>query len=82
MRTLNACERRIMEVIVRSPGCELEDLVLECEGLTWNQVFIEIDRLSRCGEVRLTQKRPGVYSVCKPMTIGDTNAGTSSIHNH
>jgi hypothetical protein len=63
MDTLNESEQRIMEVILRSPECELEELVLECEGLTWNQVFLEIDRLSRCGNVRLTQKRPGVYTV-------------------
>lgn len=65
MPMLNASEHRIMEVIVRSPGCEIEELVLECEGLSWNQVFLEIDRLSRCGEVQLMQKRPGIYSVRK-----------------
>jgi hypothetical protein len=63
MHTLNESEHRIMEVIVRSPECELEELVLKCEGLTWNQVFLAIDRLSRGGDVQLTLKRPGVYTV-------------------
>ena len=65
MPTLNTSEHRVMEVIVRSPECEMEELVLQCEGLSWNQVFLEIDRLSRCGEVQLIQKRPGVYTVRK-----------------
>jgi hypothetical protein len=63
-------EHRIMEVIVRSPECELEDLVLKCEGLTWNQVFLAIDRLSRQGDVRLTLKRPGVYTICVKERFG------------
>ena len=66
MHTLNESEHRIMEVIVRSPECELEEWVLKCEGLTWNQVFLAIDRLSRGGDVQLILKRPGVYSICKP----------------
>jgi len=65
MDTLNESEHRIMEVIVRSPECELEEIVLECEGLTWNQVFLAIDRLSRSGDVQLRIKRPGVYAVRK-----------------
>lgn len=54
---------QIMEVIIRSPGCLLEEVVLECPGLTWNQVFIELDRMSRSGQVRLTAKGPGLYSI-------------------
>jgi hypothetical protein len=54
---------QILEVIIRSPGCTLEEVVLECSGLTWNQVFIELDRMSRAGQVRLRSKRPGVYAI-------------------
>ena len=63
MHALNDSEHRIMEVILRSAGCELEELVLKCEGLTWNQVFLAIDRLSRSGDIQLTLQRPGVYAV-------------------
>lgn len=52
-----------MEVILRSPGGQLEEVVLECPGLTWNQVFCELDRMSRTGQVRLTMKGPGLYAV-------------------
>ena len=60
-----------MEVIIRSPGCLLEEVVLECPGLTWNQVFTEIERMSRTGLVQLQAKGLGLYTVtpaamCKP----------------
>lgn len=56
-----------MEVIIRSPGCLLEEIVLECPSLTWNQVFTELDRMSRTGQVRLTAKGPGQYAVTSAM---------------
>lgn len=52
-----------MKVIIRSPGGQLEEVVLECPGLTWNQVFCELDRMSRAGQVQLTMKGPGHYAV-------------------
>lgn len=50
---------RIIEVVSRSPGCLLEDLTLACPSLTWKQVFIEVDRLSRDGRLLLEQKGRG-----------------------
>jgi hypothetical protein len=58
-----ATAQTVMEIVLRSPGCDLEELVLECPGLTWNQVFLEIDRLSREGYVILNLQRPGHYSI-------------------
>ncbi len=55
-----------MEVIIRSPGRQLEEVVFECLDLTWNQVFCELDRMSRAGQVRLTTKGPGFYAVSSP----------------
>lgn len=52
-----------MEVIIRQPGSSLEEIVLECSGLTWSQVFTELDRLSRAGQIRFTVKGSGVSSV-------------------
>ncbi len=52
-----------MEVIIRSPCNQLEEVIFECSGLTWNQVFCELDRLSRAGQVRLTTKGSGLYAV-------------------
>jgi len=54
MLTQHSRDDRVLELIVRSPGGTLEDIVLECPDLTWNQLFITIDRLSREGALTLT----------------------------
>jgi hypothetical protein len=60
---MSQVSKQIMQVLFRSPGCALEDVVMECPGLTWNQVFCEIDRMSRSGQVRLDRKGPGLYTI-------------------
>jgi len=54
---------QIIEVLARSNGCLLEEIVDQCSDLTWNQVFLEVDRLSRTGEIRLGLRGPGRYIV-------------------
>ena len=54
---------RILKAVGRAPGCQLDDLDRSCPDLTWNQVFLEIDRLSRTGQVWVTAKGLGVYTV-------------------
>lgn len=61
--TQTATTQAVMEIVLRSPGCDIEEIVHECPGQTWNQVFLEIDRLSREGEVILNLQQPGHYSV-------------------
>lgn len=56
--------RHIFDALRRKRECELEELVLDCSAYTWNQVFLEVDRLSRTGEVRLVPRKAGVYAVC------------------
>jgi len=56
-------DHRLMEIIVRSPGRSLDDIVAECPDLTWSQVFLTIDRLSREGTLRLTRQGRGLYTV-------------------
>lgn len=65
---MNQATEQLMEVIVRSPGCLFEELVLECPGLTWNQIFCEFDRMSRTVQVRLTAKGRGVYALTSAIT--------------
>ena len=63
MLSQSSVDRQVMEVIVRTPGTALDDLVLECQDLSWNQVFLVIDRLTRCGSLRLLSKGHGRYTV-------------------
>ena len=66
MTVPSATTTAILNLIARSSGCNLEDIVFNCRGLTWNQVFLEVDRLSRNGQVCLIQHRPGDYIVTPP----------------
>ena len=57
--------RQVMKVLSRYPDCDLEDIVAKCNGLTWNQIFLELDRLSRRGRVILKQRGFGHYTVAQ-----------------
>jgi hypothetical protein len=63
MPNLQFPDHRVLEVVVRSPGSVLDDIVLECPDLTWNQVFIVIDRLSREGVLTMSSKGRGQYAI-------------------
>lgn len=54
---------QIMEVLARSNGRLLEERVHDCSDLTWNQVFLELDRLGLTGGIRLRLKGPCKYAV-------------------
>jgi hypothetical protein len=56
----------ILEILKQNPVLELEDLVRVCSSYTWNEVFLEVDRLSRIGELQLVYKRPGMQSPFQP----------------
>ena len=58
---------KIMGVLRRLGHCELDTLCAECADLTWNQVFMEIDRMSRTGEVLLRGSGHGTYVVSLPV---------------
>ncbi len=55
--------RRILAMLVDQPGLLLEQLIEQCPDTTWSQVFCEVDRMSRTGEIRLTISAPGEYRV-------------------
>lgn len=65
--------QKVVDAINRSPGSVLEDIAQECPDLTWNQVFITIDRLSREGTVRLTPIGRGLYTV-HPLNVSPTQS--------
>ncbi len=53
----------LLEMVQQSPGCEVEELTARCQGVTWNQVFLVLDGLSRSGQVTLRQQGLGRYQV-------------------
>ena len=59
----------IMEAIAHHPSCSLDELVTICPDLTWNQIFLEVDQLSRAGHPRLLLIGPGRYAVEAPTDV-------------
>ncbi len=56
----------ILQTIRQQPNCNLDVLVRACPQYTWNQVFLEVDRLSRSGEIELSSPGPGQYTMNTP----------------
>jgi predicted nucleic acid-binding Zn-ribbon protein len=57
---------RILGTIKHTHGCDLDTLAESVPELTWNQVFLEIDRLSRQGEILVTCTTGGRYKIQLP----------------
>ncbi|MBX3306957.1 MAG: hypothetical protein KF751_13015 [Nitrospira sp.] len=64
---------RVLAVIAHSPGTTLDNVVRHSPDLTWNQVFLAIDRLSRNGEMQMIAKSPGVYTLRLSGHVRDPN---------
>ena len=57
---------RILGEVKRMHGCDLDSLAKSLPDLSWNQVFLEIDRLSRQGQVLVTFGTGGRYLIRLP----------------
>ena len=62
----NELSQRVFLVLRRKQECALEDLIRECTSHTWTEVFLEVDRLSRTGELCLMYNKAGDYTVRLP----------------
>lgn len=59
-------EDQVVGVLNRTETCDLEEVMRQCTNLTWNQVFLAVDRLSRSGEIRLVPMGLGMYASTFP----------------
>jgi hypothetical protein len=50
---------KILQVVRAHPGCGLDDLVERLSDVQWSDVFVEVDRLSRAGQLRITKPDSG-----------------------
>lgn len=57
---------RILGTVRLTPECDLDTLASNLPELTWNQVFLEIDRLSRSGQIMVTFGSGGRYMIRLP----------------
>lgn len=58
--------KRIFRIVRKNEMCDLDELILECASYTWTAVFLEVDQLSRAGQLRLLSNRPGEYIITLP----------------
>jgi hypothetical protein len=61
--------------------CSMEEVVGLCPDLTWNQVYLAIDYLSKTGKVRVTLDPDRTYSVQVYPPAGEPSK-VSSKHAH
>jgi hypothetical protein len=59
-------ETQVLDIMLHTRTCDLEEVRRQCANLTWNQVFLAIDRLSRSGEIMLMPRGRGLYTVTFP----------------
>ncbi len=59
--------------------CPLEEVMDLCPELTWNQVFLAIDHLSREGKIRVTVGPSRTYWVQASRSGGDECAPACSV---
>ena len=57
---------RILDQVQHTPGCDLDTLTKSLSDLSWGQVFLEVDRLSREGQVLVTRDTGGHYLIRLP----------------
>jgi len=57
---------RILGAVQRTQGCDLDTLTNSLSDLSWSQVFLEVDRLSREGQVLVTFRTGGRYMIRLP----------------
>jgi hypothetical protein len=63
-------EDQVIDMLHRAHVCDLEEITRQCTGLSWNQVFLAVDRLSRRGEIMLMPRGPGPLYCDLPAPAG------------
>ncbi len=57
---------RILGAVQLRHECDLDTLTNSLSDLSWSQVFLEVDRLSRQGQVQVTRDTGGRYMIRLP----------------
>ena len=59
-------EYQVIDLLHRSYSCDLDEITHMCANLTWNQLFLAADRLSRSGKIVLKTGKRGTYTLTLP----------------
>jgi hypothetical protein len=63
MAVVDVIGSRILEEVAKTPGLSIDDIVTACPHLSWNQIFLEIDHLSRIELITLKLEGTGRYRI-------------------
>lgn len=64
---------RILEALEWHPDCSMEELAELCSDLTWDEIFLTVDQMSRTGQIILRLLGRGVYAVRIPQLARPMN---------
>jgi len=53
---------RILEFLRGAPECDFEALVTRYSEFSWNELYLEVARLSRAGQVKITRD-VGIFTI-------------------
>ena len=62
----NDLRKRVLRIVRKNKMCDLDTLIQECTSYSWTEVFLEVDQLSRSGELCLLSEKAGEYTVTLP----------------
>jgi hypothetical protein len=67
MRPIDAsAEEVVLDMLLRTGPCYLDDLVIQLPNLSWSEVFVAVDRMSRDGRLFLRRLARSTYYVALP----------------
>lgn len=58
---------QILEAVRSHPECTLDELIQRLAELSWSEVFLEVDQLSRSGRLLLTRSRSGFTTTLRAL---------------
>ena len=61
-----SAEEGVIETLLRTGPCSLDDLVMQLPNLNWNVVFVAVDRMSRDGRLVLRRLAGSTYQIALP----------------
>jgi hypothetical protein len=62
-------EEAVLKMLQRTGPCCLDTLVMQLPKLSWTEVFVAIDRMSRDGRVLLRQLGYATYEITLPSQL-------------
>ena len=67
-------EEAVIDVLQKTGPCGIDDLVIQLPNLSWGEVFVAVDQMSRDGRVLLRQLGYSTYQIALPLQLAAPHA--------